>query len=67
MITPCTTRYRMELIYVQTKLKGQGSPELVLLERKNDNLQLLLGVHMVQNGASRQAYVMHAFQVYCWN
>ena len=28
--------YKMELIYVLTRLKGQGSPELVLIRRKND-------------------------------
>ena len=33
--------YRMELIYVQTRLKDPGSPELVLMRRKNDNLQFL--------------------------
>ena len=28
----------MELIYVQTRLKGQGSPELALLERKKESV-----------------------------
>ena len=31
----------MELIYVQTRLKGQGSPELALEIRKIENLQIL--------------------------
>ena len=48
MIKPmehCTVRYKIELIYVQTRLKGQGSPELALEERKKErktkNLQFL--------------------------
>ena len=32
----CTAGYKMELIYVQTRLKGQSSPELALEIRKKD-------------------------------
>ena len=28
----CTVHYKIKLIYVQTRLKGQGSPELALEE-----------------------------------
>ena len=36
----CTACYKMEQIYVQTRLKGQGSPELALEERKKQNERL---------------------------
>ena len=37
MIEHCTARYKMELICIQTRLKGQGSPELTL-KVKTENL-----------------------------
>ena len=39
----CTAQYKIELIYVQTSLKGQGNHELALLinRKKNDNLPFL--------------------------
>ena len=36
----CTAGYKMELIYVETRLKGQGSPELALEERKKERMTI---------------------------
>ena len=36
----CTALYKRELIYVQTRLKGQGSPELCLEGNKKDRLTI---------------------------
>ena len=35
-------RYKMELIYIQTRLKGQGSPELALEIRKKERLRIYI-------------------------
>jgi hypothetical protein len=32
----CTARYKMELIYTQTKVSGQGSLELALIMKNNE-------------------------------
>ena len=34
----CTARYKMEWIYTQTKMSGQGSLELALEMRKNERM-----------------------------
>ena len=36
----CTAQYKIESIYVQTGLKGQGSPELALEIRKKERLTI---------------------------
>ena len=41
----------MELIYVQTKPKGQGSPGLALEIRKTDNLQFFKQLAQTQTMA----------------
>ena len=38
----CTALYKMELTYVQTRLKGQGNPELALEIQKKDAIFKLL-------------------------
>ena len=37
-IEHCTERYKMELIYIQTRLNGQESPKVALKMKKIDNL-----------------------------